>query len=196
MPYKKTNHCPTCGKAIYPYSKYCRKHAPMSEAHKKHISESLKGKPRPYASHKRPEHSEYLKKWWKEHPEARQKARERGLQMVQDKAYLEKLSELLSGEKNPNWKGGLSQKKYKGFYQKLKDKIRKRDNYTCQLCNLTEAGLGYKLSINHIDFDKENNDERNLNALCKRCNTLINFERAKWTKMFQEKIAYIYGNGK
>lgn len=136
---------------------------------------------------KRPEHSKYLKKWWADRPEERQKAKERMLLLTQDKNYLKKLSDLLSGEKNPNWKNGLSKKPYKHFYQKLKDKIRKRDNYTCQLCNKTEKELGYRLSVNHIDFNKENSNENNLNCLCKRCNSLINFEREKWTKYFQEK---------
>lgn len=155
MPYKKTKQCPVCGKSICPHSNYCRKHAPFSKEHKENISKALKGRPKPYLlGKKRPEHSRFLKNWWKNHPKEREKARQRGLILASDKAYLQKLSELLSGENNPNWKGGLAQKKYKDFYQKLKDKIRSRDNFTCQLCGKTEKELGYKLSVNHINFDK------------------------------------------
>lgn len=185
----KTKKCPTCGKIIRRTAFYCRKHAPFSKKHRENISKALKGRPKPYLQgRKRPEHSQCLKNWWKNHPEEREKARVRGLVRTSDKTYLQKLSELLSGENNPNWKGGLAQKKYKGFYQKLKDKIRKRDNYTCQLCGETEKELGYSLSVNHINFDKTDNREENLNALCKRCNSLINFDRKKWTKYFQKKI--------
>ncbi len=141
---------------------------------------------------KRPEHSMFLKKWWKDRPEEREKARQRGNLMVQNKEYLDKLSMLLSGENNPNWRGGLHQKKYKNFYQKIKDKIRERDNFTCQLCGITEEQLNYRLSVNHIDFNKENSVEQNLNALCKSCNSSINFDREKWTKHFQAKITSIY----
>jgi 5-methylcytosine-specific restriction endonuclease McrA len=196
MPRKKTNKCPICGKPIYSISRYCRKHAPFSEEHKKHISEGRKGIPPWNKNKKRPEHSKFLKEWWAKHPEQRERAKQRGLQLASDKAYLQKLSELLSGEKNPNWRGGLSRKEYKGFYQKLKDKIRRRDNFTCQLCGRTENQLGYRLSINHINFDKTDNREENLNALCKRCNSLINFNRNKWAKWFQEKIANMNGNGR
>jgi len=187
MPYKKTKQCPICGKLIYPFNNYCRKHAPFSKKHRENISKALKGRPKPYlVGKKRPAHSRFLKKWWRNHPEEREKARQRGLALASDKAYLHKLSELLSGENNPNWKGGLAQKKYKDFYQKLKNKIRSRDNFTCQLCGRTEKELGYKLSVNHINFDKTDSREENLNSLCKRCNSLINFDRTKWTEYFQK----------
>ena len=42
---------------------------------------------------RRPEHSKCLKEWWKEHPEEIEKARQRGLRMVSDELYLQKLSE-------------------------------------------------------------------------------------------------------
>jgi len=169
--------------------------SPFTQEHKNKISKALKGKPRPYASHKRPEHSKFLKKWWANHPEEREKARQRGLRLVQSKEYLEKLSVLLSGENNPNWRNGESQKKYRGFYQKLKNKIRKRDGFKCQLCGKLEQELGYTLSIHHTDFNKENNAEDNLVAVCKHCNSIINFGREKWINFFKEKIAATNGSG-
>jgi hypothetical protein len=143
---------------------------------------------------KRPEHSEYLKQWWLDHPEEIEKARIRGIERVSDKAYLNKLSDAFRGENNPNWRGGQSQKPYKHFYKKLKLVIRTRDNYTCQLCGKTEHELGYTLSIHHIDFDKGNTNETNLITLCKSCNSKVNFGRG-WIQFFQNKIAFIYGFG-
>jgi len=188
--------CKICNKPIRSESGYCRKHSDKigkyvrTLRHKRAMQQKMKGRKVPWMKgKKRPKHSSYLKKWWKEHPEERKKAKARGKLLAQDKKYLQKLSELLSGEKNPNWRGGLAQKQYKGFYKKLKEEIRKRDNYTCQLCGKTEKELEYTLSINHIDFNKKNSIPSNLNALCKRCNSLINFDRAKWTKYFSQKLA-------
>jgi len=93
------------------------------------------------------------------------------------------------------WRGGISQRGYTGFHQKLKDRIRERDNYVCQLCGRTEEELKYRLSIHHINFDKGDNQGENLIALCKACNSRINTDREKWTKHFQEQIASISGSG-
>ena len=200
----KITFCKVCGKKCFnSKSGYCQKHSTIlgkykrTPEHKKLMRERLSGKPKEWLrGRKSPNHSIFLKKWWQEHPEAREKLRKRMQIQCSDKKCLEHLSALLSGENNPNWQGGLAQKKYKKFYQKLKDKIRKRDNFTCQCCGKTEKELGYVLSIHHIDFNKENSSENNLNALCKRCNSLINFDRIKWTQYFQNKLAITNGNGK
>lgn len=200
--------CPICGKKGTSLSGYCREHSPFVGKYKRtpaireKISKIQKTSPkrvRYYASRKgvkRPEHSEKMKIFWASNPKMRSEAKERGLKMASDKAYLKRLSALLSGEKNHAWRGGISHKKYKGFYQKLKDIIRLRDDFTCQLCGKTEDELEYRLSVNHINFDKEDTREENLNALCKRCNSLINFDRELWTKYFQNKIADINSVGK
>jgi len=44
----------------------------------------------------------------------------------------------ISGENAPNWRGGIQFAPYPiTFNNELKEKIRKRDNYTCQSCDLT-----------------------------------------------------------
>lgn len=95
------------------------------------------------------------------------------------------------GEKHWNWKGGISENLYsKEFTPTLKLKIRTRDNFTCQLCAMTEKEelekLNRVLCVNHIDFDKNNCKENNLNTLCIRCNVKINRKREYWTKYFQQ----------
>ena len=47
---------------------------------------------------------------------------------------------------------------------------------------------GRVLSVNHIDFDKSNCSENNLNTLCVGCNSFINKDREKWTMFFKNKI--------
>lgn len=90
------------------------------------------------------------------------------------------------GELSPGWKGGLSYEPYGNeFNEKLKEQIRKRDNYTCQECDAIQEDLEYKLSVHHIDYDKTNNDLNNLISLCKSCHAKTNFSRNDWTKHFR-----------
>lgn len=94
------------------------------------------------------------------------------------------------GDKHPNWKGGISKINYpEEFNSRLKLKIRIRDNYMCCLCGKTEREeleeLNRVLCVNHIDFNKNNCKEENLNSLCLRCNVKINRERDYWTNYFK-----------
>ena len=94
------------------------------------------------------------------------------------------------GENSPVWKGGISKNPYpKEFNRALKLKIRTRDDFTCCRCKRTEREeleeLNRVLCVNHIDFDKNNLSEKNLNTLCLRCNIQINREREYWTSYFQ-----------
>jgi len=93
-----------------------------------------------------------------------------------------------SGDKNPQWLGGLSFEPYSPeFNDKLKEEIRKRDNHTCQECNYTEEQLGYTLSVHHIDYDKKNNDKTNLISLCNSCHQKTNFNRENWIDYYHNK---------
>jgi hypothetical protein len=95
------------------------------------------------------------------------------------------------GNKNSNWKGGISKEPYAfEFNTTLKEKIRKRDNYQCQNkeCNMTEEEhlivYGKVLYIHHIDYVKKNCKEENLVSLCNQCNSRVNFNREYWKKYF------------
>jgi hypothetical protein len=80
----------------------------------------------------------------------------------------------MKGGKNPMWKGGVSFEPYGlEFNEELKEQIRKRDNYTCQECGISQEELGYKLHVHHIDFNKQNNNAMNLVSLCRGCHSLI-----------------------
>lgn len=98
-----------------------------------------------------------------------------------------------SGEVNGNWQGGISKLPYSfEFTSILKEFIRKRDNYTCQNCGMTEEEhlivYGRVLDVHHIDYDKQNCKENNLITLCNQCNTRVNFNRDYWFKEFWSKI--------
>ena len=110
------------------------------------------------------------------------------------KEIRDKISKKLSGKNSYLWKGGVSKNPYpKKFNNFLKLKIRTRDNFTCCLCGRTEREeleeLNRVLAVNHIDFNKNNCKENNLNTLCLRCNAKINREREYWTNYFNN-----YGN--
>ncbi|GAG55792.1 unnamed protein product, partial [marine sediment metagenome] len=99
-------------------------------------------------------------------------------------------------ERHPSFVHGNSRAIYPPeFNYKLKVKIRKRDNYQCQKCNMTEeehwAIYSYCLVIHHIDYNKENCKEDNLITLCSSCNLRANANRDYWETYFKQKIGFI-----
>jgi len=83
-----------------------------------------------------------------------------------------KLGEKSIGENNPHYIDGKSCGKYTKTVHKLKEEIRKRDNYTCQDCGIIQdvlKGWYKKLDVHHIDGDDTNNDPENMISLCRNC---------------------------
>lgn len=100
-------------------------------------------------------------------------------------------SETNSGENSPTWKGGKSHHYIGNFFTARKE-CRKRDNYTCQLCGITEEKYGQQLSVHHIKnyrtfVDKiEANQLDNLICLCEPCHRFIH-SKANKDKLFIEE---------
>jgi len=93
------------------------------------------------------------------------------------------------GEANPNWHDGISKLPYPfDFNEELKESIRERDSHTCQVCKLRQEQLDRKLSVHHIDYNKDNCDSDNLISLCRSCHAITNGDRVYWTKIFQERM--------
>ena len=98
-----------------------------------------------------------------------------------------KLSEAQRGEKGHNWRGGISPYP-QDWTDDLKEAIRKRDNYICQLCGIHQNELrerNKKLDVHHIDYQKDNLNPKNLITLCRYCHCKTNFDRDYWTKYFE-----------
>ena len=94
-------------------------------------------------------------------------------------------SEKVSGENNPQWKGGASLEDYApGFNSKLKRQIRERDEFRCQLCGIHENQMDRKLDIHHIDYDKSNHRPDNLASTCRGCNSRVNTNESVWFSYF------------
>ncbi len=100
------------------------------------------------------------------------------------------------GKNNPNYINGEGNAPYPiEFNDALKESIRKRDNYECQNCSMTEEEhlivRGRVLPVHHIDYNKTNCQEDNLISLCDFCNVRVNFNRKYWKMIFQNKINLI-----
>jgi len=87
---------------------------------------------------------------------------------------------IMTGDKNPRWKGGISPKsrlERVKFRQQLQSKILHRDNYTCQICD----EYGGNLQIDHIkewaDYPELRFEESNCRTLCMACHYYITFKR-------------------
>jgi 5-methylcytosine-specific restriction endonuclease McrA len=115
--------------------------------------------------------------------------------LIKNNIPLRKLNEekkwLFKSKTNPNYIHGRSNQPYAlEFTDELKLEIRKRDNYICQNCEMTEEEhiivYGTVLSIHHIDYNKQNCKKENLCSLCKQCNARVNFNRNYWKKIFQK----------
>ena len=73
-------------------------------------------------------------------------------------------------EKASQWQGGKSFEPYGlAFNKKFKNKIRKRDDFKCVLCDKTEKENKQRLHVHHIDYNKKNNDMSNCISLCSVC---------------------------
>jgi hypothetical protein len=85
------------------------------------------------------------------------------------------------------WMGGLSFEPYTPeFNKELKAQVRKRDDYTCQLCGKHQTEP--KLEIHHIDYDKKYTGFANLISLCKSCHAKTSHNREYWTNFFTDLL--------
>lgn len=89
-------------------------------------------------------------------------------------------------ENNPLWNGGTSQKPYLFNWNNIREKIRNRDNYSCQICENVKKDKGKALPVHHIDYNKENNLSDNLITLCFSCHGKTIKNREMWIKYFKD----------
>ena len=94
-----------------------------------------------------------------------------------------RMSETKRGDKNPFWRGGICQNPYSVDWTKtLRQSIRERDKYTCQICREKQGDK--TLSVHHIDYNKKDNNSDNLISLCNSCHTKTNYNRNYWIRYF------------
>jgi hypothetical protein len=78
------------------------------------------------------------------------------------------------------------------FNEICKEQIRIRDSYKCQLCRKTQKQNKQKLSIHHIDYQKQHVDPKRLITLCRKCNAKVNSDRDYWYAYFTYILNEIY----
>lgn len=119
--------------------------------------------------------SDTMKKNWADNPDRRKSYSDRVSGDGNPSKFVDR-----TGSNNGRWKGGKSYGPYcHKFNEKLKEAIRKRDNYTCQLCGMHQDDSFRKHDVHHIHYDKENCDP-DLITLCCKCNAKVNSNRDYW----------------
>lgn len=103
------------------------------------------------------------------------------------------LKQNLSGEKHFNWRGGSSKLKNKyptEWTEELRESIRNRDLRKCQFpnCEYDDTKEQPKLSVHHINSDKNNCDPSNLISLCLRHHMIIEHNVRYWESYFYNII--------
>lgn len=94
-----------------------------------------------------------------------------------------KISQSRLRDKHWHWKGDLERNRYPVYWTAmLKNKIRLRDNFTCQFCGKAQGKR--LLSVHHIDYHKENCNEDNLVTLCLSCHVKTNYNCEFWINFF------------
>jgi len=74
------------------------------------------------------------------------------------------------------------------FDNQLKEQVRFRDKYTCQICGCSQLENGRQLDVHHKDYDKLNNTLNNLISLCHSCHSKTNSNREYWEIYFKIKL--------
>ncbi len=93
-----------------------------------------------------------------------------------------------TGENTGNYIDGRSYLPYcNKFNNKFKEAIRIRDDQICQLCGMTQENNKEKLSVHHIHYDKSN-CYPDCVALCRKCNSIVNFNREFYEELFTFKL--------
>jgi hypothetical protein len=99
------------------------------------------------------------------------------------------------GKRNNQYIDGNSAEYSFEWNDELKESIRKRDNYECQNCGMTEEEhlivIGQVLHVHHIDYDKQNCQENNLITTCFWCNIRANKNRDYWKKHYKNKLLVV-----
>lgn len=97
------------------------------------------------------------------------------------------------GENNPSWKGGVSFEPYcEKFDEPFREYIREKFGRVCFLCPKTEVENGRKLSVHHVNYNKNCGCDGDLTCqfvpLCMSCHSRVNFNREEWTEKIMNML--------
>lgn len=81
------------------------------------------------------------------------------------------------GEHNWKWRGGVEQYYPPEFSDRLKNRVRERDNNKCRICKMYSKE-NKELPIHHIDANRYNNAMENLITVCTVCHASIHCKKS------------------
>lgn len=97
------------------------------------------------------------------------------------------------GDKNPNWRGGISCEPYCQIWtdKEYKQSIKDRDGNECQ--NPDCWNTAERVALHHINYIKKDCSPLNLITLCTSCNSRANKDREEHTLFYQNIMKEKYG---
>ena len=97
-----------------------------------------------------------------------------------------------SGERSPRWKGGTTYFPYcSKFNKRRKEDVREFFGRKCLACGAEEIEFRKRLSVHHVDHDKEqgcNGKPFNLVPLCKNCHAKEIFREEEYKKYINKTL--------
>lgn len=101
-----------------------------------------------------------------------------------------------TGPNHPLWQDGVSFEPYCiKFNDEFRERVREFQGRTCLICGMIEVENGRKLSVHHVDYNKDvccNDRPPAFAAVCMRHNAQANFNRDRWQYIYHRIIDEVY----
>jgi len=142
----------------------------LSDEHKKKISDG---------------HTQF----WTNNPDARkEKSNER------KQFFMDNPDKCLSGENNPNWKGGITKWRiqlwHSETYKNWRYSVFKRDKHVCQMCGARGEEAHHIKPVRDHKNDLSILDINNGITLCKDCHRSVNYNESDFEHIFNTIIEF------
>lgn len=178
------DHCYQCSTKHRP---------PHTEETKLKMSKSATGIKRNFSKESYPDMSE-ARRNYRHSPESRQKIAESNTGNTMSPEARQKLSAWHQGVSIEEWEGFASNKEYcDKFNETCKEHNREKYGRQCFICGVDEETDGRKLSVHHVDMNKDqgcNDHDWNLVPMCMSCHTKSHSDI--WTSRIEYLLEFVW----